>query len=89
MHTVSPEGGVTVEPSMPSVERNESITLTCSSQGGPRNTFTWTRPSTGLQLSSESSLAVAVSSGVDGGVYRCYVDNDAGSDTADANIIGM
>ena len=78
-----------MEPSMASVERNESVTLTCSSQGGPRNTFKWTRPSTGLQVSSESSLVVAVSSGVDGGVYRCHVENDAGSDTADATIIGI
>ena len=89
IHTVSPEGGVSVEPSMPSVERNESVTLMCSSQGGPRNTFAWIRPSTGLHLSSESSLTVAVSSGVDGGVYRCYVENDAGCDSADANIIGV
>ena len=86
--SVSPQGGVNIEPSMATVERGETITLACSSLGGPGNTFTWTQLSTGLQVSSEESLTVSVSSGADGGVYQCLVENDAGNDTADATVIG-
>ena len=62
--------------------------LTCTGLGGPRNIYSWVQLSSSLQLSSEVSLNVSVSSGRDGGVYRCSVSNDAGNDTADAIIKG-
>lgn len=80
---------MSVEPPITTADRGQTLTLVCSSQGGPGNTFKWTQLSTGIQVSSEDSLTIHVSSGDDGGVYRCSVENDAGSDTADATIIGI
>lgn len=86
---VSPQGGVSIEPAMPTVERGESIILTCTALGGPGNIFSWTQSSTALVISSEAVLTVSISSGGDGGVYRCSVENDAGNGNAFTTIIGM
>ena len=86
---MSPQGGVGIQPSMLTIERGETETLECFVLGGPGNTFAWMQLSTGQQISSEQSLTVTVSSGADGGMYRCSVQNAAGSDTADSTVIGI
>ena len=73
---------------MASTERGDTVTLTCSSLGGPGNTFSWIQPPSNTPISSEASLNVSVSSGRNGGVYRCSVRNEAGNDSTDAIING-
>ena len=89
LFAVSPEGGVTTEPSMLTVERGEdAVRLMCTSEGGLGNTFTWTKYPSGQQISANSSLVQSVYSGADGGVYMCCVENAAGSDCANATVNG-
>ena len=85
---VSPEGGVSVDPVVASTGRGDLVTLTCSALGGPRNSILWVQTSSGQQLSSEVSLTLNVSSGADGGPYRCSVTNEAGNGNAEAVING-
>ena len=89
MCTVSPEGSVEATPSDLSSERGVSQTFTCSSRGGPGNTFTWTRLLDRVVLTTNSTLRVLVDSAEAGGYYRCTVQNDAGNETDDVVLRGM
>ena len=64
------------------------MTLECSALGGPGNTFTWTHVPTGQEISSNQFVTVQVASGLDGGTYRCLVENEAGSGMAESTIFG-
>lgn len=77
-----------VTPTFSSGERDRVVTLECSTLGGPGNTFTWTHVPTGQEISSNQSLTVQISSGMDGGAYRCSVENEAGSGMTEATIFG-
>ena len=77
-----------VTPASSSGERDRVVTLECSTLGGPRNTFTWTHVPTGQETSSNQSLTVQVVNGMDGGTYRCLVENEAGSGMAESTIFG-
>ena len=41
--TVSANNGVSIEPSMMTVDNGSDVTFTCSALGGPNNTFIWVR----------------------------------------------
>ena len=43
---VSPNGSVTIEPSLHIATNGSDITFTCFARGGPNNTFIWTRSDT-------------------------------------------
>ena len=85
---MSPEGGVTVEPQVSNTQRGDSVTLSCTVLGGPRNAISWLHPPSDQELSSEPSLSVSVSGGGDGGLYTCSAANEAGNGSADATING-
>ena len=85
---MSPEGSVQATPAASTGERGTVVTFECSALGGPRNTFSWTHVSTQLMVSSNQVLTVNVTRGVDGGAYRCMVENTAGDDSAESIIYG-
>ncbi len=89
MSTVSPEGSVEVQPGVVNSRRGETEALTCSSNGGPGNTFTWTRrPSAGSAVGNTSAINVTVGDASNGGMYECVVRNDAGNGSAITTING-
>ena len=89
IYTVSPEGGVTSAPPVHNGKRNETVRFICVSEGGPRNTFTWTRILDGEVLVNSSFLEVNVSGADSGGLYECGVGNRAGSGSVQAVLNGM
>ena len=89
MCTVSPEGSVEATLSDLSSERGVNQTITCSSRGGPGNTFTWTRLLDRVVLAANNTLTVLVDSAEAGGYYRCTVQNDVGNETDDVVLRGM
>ena len=60
--------------------RGDNVTFTCSSQGGPNNTFQWMRNAQLLDSEREGVLVLTDITGTDGGVYTCVVSNAAGND---------
>ncbi len=77
---------VTITPTTGSVE-GDNMTLTCNSQGGPGNTFLWTRSSDNTFVANTEILTISFIA-ANGGVYRCEVTNAAGIDSSTANFNG-
>lgn len=63
-------------------ELGDNITLTCSSQGGPNNTYQWMKSELVLENEIEATLNLYDITAVDGGSYTCTVSNIAGSESA-------
>ena len=84
---MSPRGAVQANPQSTDSNVGDVVTLTCLALGGPGNTFTWTSPD-GDVIGTTPTISVGVASALDGGVYRCRVENDAGSDNGTAVING-
>ena len=62
------------------------VNLTCISQGGPGNQFSWTAD--GEAVANTSQFNQNISNALDGGLYQCRVENQAGFDTAEVTING-
>ena len=62
------------------------VDFTCSAQGGPGNMFNWTLD--GIEVAVTPNLTRNINSALDGGIYQCRVENDAGFDTAPVTING-
>ena len=78
--TVSPSGSV----SFLATTNGNMVTLSCSAQGGPGNTFSITH--SGVEQSATSTLVVDTTDPLVGGLYQCEVTNAAGSDSATASV---
>ena len=78
---MSPSTGVTVTPSSITVGVNATVSLNCSGQGGPGNTYSWSNGQTTptLQLTVRNATS-------DGGTYTCVVTNAAGNGSASATV---
>ena len=85
---MSPEGSVVITPSMTTRQIGAVVTLTCAAEGGPGNTFTWTRQPAGAMLGSGESLNVSLTTARDGGVLECNVTNSAGYAVMQSTING-
>lgn len=71
------------------MERGREYTLTCTSQGGPGNTFRWIKQEYENELLSEMpELVVNITSASVGGLYRCTVTNFAGSGSTAIFVYG-
>ena len=83
-HTVSPQGSVTATPEEVIAGFGDNATFTCTSQGGPGNSYRWHK--NGIELPNEISEMLTVTSVAteDGGDYTCVVSNNAGSENATA-----
>ena len=74
-----------VSSSQPFYSANTKATLTCTSFGGPENSFQWFRNGIAITelVTEENSTNVLViynvTASTHGGVYRCIVNNFAGS----------
>ena len=78
--TVSPSGSAFFQ----QIRNGNMVTLLCSAQGGPGNTFSITR--SGVEQSATSTLVVDTTNPLVGGLYQCEVTNAAGSDSATASV---
>ena len=87
LHTVSPEGGVTVEPIDLEYNEGDDVTFTCSSLGGPSNTLQWLKDGLELINSTGENLTLAnITVAADGAVYTCVASNAAGSGNASVSL---
>ena len=75
-------------PSQIRAVRNTTETFMCSAEGGPGNTFNWTRLSDGGIVSESSELEINVVNASVGGSYQCTVENMAGSESAIVSLYG-
>ena len=87
-NTVSPAGSVSVTPTLVNSRQGNMETLMCIAQGGPGNTFTWTKLDNPAFTSMTADVTITVTAASDGGVYQCLVMNSAGSDTAQTTLNG-
>ena len=81
---MSPEGSVAVSPKMVIAEVGETLTFTCSAQGGPDNTYQWQNDGRDLMNETDTTLIVSNIAAMNGGNYTCMVSNTAGNDSATA-----
>ena len=90
--TVFQEGEVMVSSSQSTYSENDDATLTCTSFGGPENSFQWFKdgvPITELVTGENNTNVLViynVTASTDGGVYDCVVNNSAGSDSANVSL---
>ena len=77
-----------VTPSVVSVSLNDTISATCTAEGGPDNQFTWSAVATDGQvtvLQNGPDMVVEVTE-VNNTVYCCLVKNSAGSEEANLTV---
>ncbi len=77
-----------IDPQIRNSYNQDMVTLSCSAEGGPYNTFLWTYLRTGEDVANTSEYTVT-SSVLTGGDYQCTVSNDAGNDNDTATLNGM
>ena len=87
INLVSPRGSVSINPQITNSFNGSSVTLTCSAEGGPNNTFQWTYSRTGEVVSTTTQYTLTASI-TTGGEYQCTVTNGAGNDTDNATVNG-
>ena len=63
------------------LDDSEPVTLTCTTEGGPDNTFQWSFNGEELDSENSSDLTLLNVAAENGGAYTCNVTNAAGSDT--------
>ena len=85
--TVSPEGGVSVQPATVVIEPQGSVTFNCSVQGGPNISYQWQRNGASLPNEMSDILTIVNASAASGGNYTCIASNVAGSDRATASLL--
>ena len=85
--TVSPEGSVLVGRDQINSALGDVVELTCTAEGGPSNSFSWTF--LGQNVGSSPAINVSITSVLAGGDYTCAVRNEAGDDNATTLITGM
>ena len=63
---------------------------TCTAEGGPANTFTWSMvTATGDKSLVQEGPVLVIETDVEhGGLYNCHVENAAGYDEANMTING-
>ena len=81
---MSTEGSVVISPEDVVVRHGENISLTCTSLGGPNNTYNWRKGENAVANSSILTLMDIDAS--HGGQYTCTANNFAGSDSATTTL---
>ena len=84
IHTVSPDGSLSVTPVETCAERNEEVMFTCSASQGIGNTFSWEDVATGDMVGIGEVLIVTAQSAAQ---YKCTVLNVAGSGCITATLL--
>ena len=77
-----------MSPSLINAQVNRSVTTTCTAEGGPDNTFTWSMvTATGDRSLVQEGPVLVIETDVEyGGLYSCHVENAAGYDEANLTI---
>ena len=88
LYIVSPDGSVSVVPSLVYADINSSVTFECLSGGGPDNDITWVELNGGTIVAREARLIISPVTAQSAGDYRCTVSNGAGTDVATASLLG-
>ena len=81
---MSPGGSIAVSPEMEIAVVRGTVTFTCSTQGGPDNTYQWQNDGQDLMNETDTTLTVSNITAMNGGRYTCVVSNAAGNDSATA-----
>ena len=66
----------------------DSVTLHCTTNGGPNNTYEWRQDGAILSNETGDTLNLYSISPANGGSYNCTVSNAAGIDSTSLDIIG-
>ena len=79
-----------MSPSLINAQVNTNVTSTCTAEGGPDNTFTWSMvTATGDMSLVQKGPVLVIEVDVEyGGLYICRVENAAGYDEANLAING-
>ena len=85
--TVSPEGGVSVQPATVVTEPRGNVTFNCSVQGGPNILYQWLRNGVSLPNETSDILTIVNASAANGGNYTCTASNVAGSDNSTVSLL--
>ena len=75
-----------MDPSLAISALGNVVELTCTTLGGPGNTFSWTFE--GVEVGNTSVISVNITAASDGGKYVCEVRNAAGNDSNTSEITG-
>ena len=67
------------------IYRNTSKTVTCSAEGNPKLNYKWLKND--RTVSSTSNLTLSNVTLAEGGMYKCVVENVAGSEHANIEVI--
>ena len=65
---------------------NDNVTLTCSNDGGPDNTYGWMKNGAVLDGETGDTLTLTAINASSGGDYTCNVSNAAGSDSGNVML---
>ena len=77
---VSPEGGVSIIPINRTFNDTNEVMLSCTTQGGPANSFQWSFNGNELENENSSIIILSNVTAEEGGAFTCNVTNAAGSD---------
>ena len=64
----------------------DDVTLMCISDGGPNNSFEWSKDGVVLTREINNTLTLSFITASSGGVYTCSVSNAAGNDSASTTL---
>ena len=78
---VSPEGSVSVSPSVSNGLSGLDYNSKCTASGGLNNEFTWTYIRNNDRKSNTFGLNIFSARAHDGGDYECLVSNPAGNES--------
>lgn len=87
--SVSPEGSVEATPTIINGSRSDNATFSCFALGGPNNTFSWTHVRSNTVVTNDSELTLVDLMALNGGQYRCLVENPAGSGSTTVTLNGI
>ena len=78
---------ITIMPSSQEVKEGFGVTLVCNASGNPRPKITWTKQGSNTVLSTAETLSLNnLVREDDGSVYICNMQNNLGSQQANATI---
>ena len=75
-------------PARQTLSVNDSVTFSCTTEGGPSNVFQWSLGDVNLTGENGTFLNVTNVNATDGGTYTCTVRNQAGVEQDTAELFG-
>ena len=66
--------------------QGENVAFTCTSSGGPDNSYEWLMDNRKIENETSNSLMLLEVNSSDGGIYTCLVSNPAGNSTSSVTL---